>query len=66
MLGMYGECRQRKTLQIGLELNVRKALKKLGMSKEGMLRETKCKKCGKTYWTNRETDICMDCETKLG
>jgi NAD-dependent dihydropyrimidine dehydrogenase PreA subunit len=33
---------------------------------KGLLRKTVCVKCGKTYWTNRETDICMDCETKLG
>ncbi len=29
---------------------------------KGLLRKTTCPKCGKTYWTNRETDICLDCE----
>jgi NAD-dependent dihydropyrimidine dehydrogenase PreA subunit len=29
---------------------------------KGLLRKTVCVKCGKTYWTNKETDICMDCE----
>lgn len=30
--------------------------------KEGLLRKTKCKKCGKIFWTNRDTDLCFDCE----
>jgi hypothetical protein len=32
--------------------------------KEGMLREAEYKSCGKTFWTNREVNICMDCESK--
>jgi NAD-dependent dihydropyrimidine dehydrogenase PreA subunit len=31
---------------------------------KGLIRKTVCEKCGKTFWTNRETDICMDCENK--
>lgn len=34
------------------------------MKKEGCLRQTKCPRCGKEYWTNRETDLCFDCERK--
>jgi uncharacterized OB-fold protein len=33
--------------------------------KEGMLRETKCKKCGKTFLTNFDTEYCFDCKRKL-
>ncbi|MEM2968996.1 MAG: hypothetical protein QXJ40_02190 [Candidatus Bathyarchaeia archaeon] len=29
---------------------------------KGLLRKAVCPKCGKTYWTNRESDICLDCE----
>jgi len=32
---------------------------------KGLLRKTVCEKCGKTFWTNREVDICMDCESKV-
>ena len=31
---------------------------------KGLLRKTVCEKCGKTFWTNREVDICMNCENK--
>lgn len=31
---------------------------------KGLLRKTTCVKCGKTFWTNRDTDTCMDCESK--
>ncbi|HTY73968.1 MAG TPA: hypothetical protein VMD05_00190 [Candidatus Nanoarchaeia archaeon] len=37
----------------------------LGQAREqdkGMVRETKCRACGKKYWTNREKDICFDCD----
>ena len=29
-----------------------------------MIRKTKCVACGKEYWTNREIDVCFDCEAK--
>ena len=29
---------------------------------KGLLRKTVCIKCGKNFWTNRDSDICMDCE----
>jgi len=29
---------------------------------KGLLRKTVCVKCGKNFWTNRDIDICMDCE----
>lgn len=27
-----------------------------------LLRQTRCKKCGKTFKTNREVDICFKCD----
>jgi hypothetical protein len=30
--------------------------------KQGSLRRVECPACGKEYWTNRETYLCMDCE----
>jgi uncharacterized OB-fold protein len=29
---------------------------------KGLLRKTTCKKCGKVFWTNRESDF--DCESQ--
>ncbi len=29
------------------------------------LREVTCPGCGKTFFTNRETDYCFDCEKQL-
>jgi hypothetical protein len=31
-------------------------------AKKDWLRKTTCPRCGKVYWTNKETDYCMDCE----
>lgn len=28
------------------------------------LRQVTCPGCGKTYWTNRATDLCSDCQRK--
>ncbi len=28
------------------------------------LRKVKCPTCGFEYWTNRDTDVCIDCEKK--
>lgn len=28
-----------------------------------LIRQTTCEICGKVYWTNREKDVCFDCET---
>ena len=30
----------------------------------GGLRNVKCPGCGLIYWTNRDTDLCMQCEKK--
>jgi hypothetical protein len=30
----------------------------------GGLRQVICPGCGLKYWTNRATDVCMDCEKK--
>jgi len=30
--------------------------------KKDWLRKTTCLRCGKVYWTDKETDYCMDCE----
>jgi hypothetical protein len=32
--------------------------------KKGSLRRVTCPGCGLTYWTNRETDWCIECEKK--
>jgi hypothetical protein len=32
------------------------------VKKMGGLRKSKCPGCGLSFWTNRETDYCMDCE----
>jgi len=29
---------------------------------KGLLRKIKCKNCGKIFWTNRDVDLCFDCE----
>jgi hypothetical protein len=30
--------------------------------KKGSLRNVSCPSCGKEYWTNREADLCIECE----
>lgn len=30
--------------------------------KKSLLRKTTCPGCGREYWTNRDTDVCFDCE----
>jgi hypothetical protein len=30
----------------------------------GGLRKVTCPNCGLKYWTNRQTDLCIDCETR--
>jgi len=32
--------------------------------KHSSLRKVTCPSCGKVYWTNRDTDLCFDCEKK--
>jgi len=32
--------------------------------KKSSLRKVTCPGCGLVYWTNRSTDLCMDCEKK--
>ncbi|MBS7621257.1 hypothetical protein KEJ32_04005 [Candidatus Bathyarchaeota archaeon] len=39
-------------------------LKSVSPIKEGMLKEVKCKECGKTFLTNFETEYCFDCRIK--
>jgi len=34
--------------------------------KKSSLRKVTCPGCGLVYWTNRETDLCMECERKRG
>jgi uncharacterized OB-fold protein len=31
--------------------------------KKDWLRKTTCPRCGKVYWTDKESDYCMDCES---
>ncbi|MEM3549806.1 MAG: hypothetical protein QXN87_02900 [Candidatus Bathyarchaeia archaeon] len=30
---------------------------------KGLIRKTRCEKCGKVFWTNRNSNICLDCES---
>jgi hypothetical protein len=30
--------------------------------KKGSLRKVGCPACGKEYWTNRQDDLCLDCQ----
>lgn len=32
--------------------------------RKGGLRKVTCPGCGSVYWTNRNTDLCMNCERK--
>ncbi|MBS7646337.1 MAG: ferredoxin family protein [Candidatus Bathyarchaeia archaeon] len=32
-------------------------------AKKDLLHKITCKKCGKTFWTNRESTLCFSCET---
>ncbi len=32
--------------------------------KKSSLRQVTCPGCGLVYWTNRATDLCMECERK--
>lgn len=34
------------------------------VDKKPTLRQINCKKCGKTFKTNKDTDLCFDCRTK--
>ena len=31
---------------------------------KGLLHKVKCIKCGKVFWTNRDTNLCFECEAK--
>lgn len=35
------------------------------IDKESELKTVTCKKCGKTFKTNRKTDYCFDCEKTI-
>ncbi len=35
-----------------------------GESSKDLVWKTKCRVCGKTYWTNSSRNICFDCESK--
>ncbi|MEM3536831.1 MAG: hypothetical protein QXF44_03570 [Candidatus Bathyarchaeia archaeon] len=39
-------------------------LKSVSPVKEGILKEVKCKGCGKVFLTNFETEYCYDCRRK--
>ncbi|MEM2911560.1 MAG: hypothetical protein QW146_03545 [Candidatus Bathyarchaeia archaeon] len=39
-------------------------LKIVSPIKEGMLKEVKCKGCGKTFLTNFDTEYCYNCRRK--
>lgn len=33
-------------------------------AKKSSLRHLTCPGCGRVYWTNRKTDLCIDCERR--
>jgi len=33
-----------------------------GKDEKGLIRRVTCSVCGKQYWTNRQNDVCFDCE----
>ncbi len=35
------------------------------IDKESTLKQVKCKKCGKTFKTNRKTNYCFECEKTI-
>jgi len=37
---------------------------RLRPQKKSSLRQVICPGCGLAYWTNRSTDLCMECEKK--
>jgi len=34
--------------------------------RKGSLRKVTCPGCGLAYWTNRDTDLCIECEKREG
>jgi len=40
------------------------AFKPVKCGKKGLLHKVKCKVCGKVFWANWETDVCMECAGK--
>jgi len=40
------------------------AMSPLKTGEKDLLRKITCRKCGKTFWTNRESDLCFDCESQ--
>ncbi|MEM3566244.1 MAG: hypothetical protein QXK18_05170 [Candidatus Bathyarchaeia archaeon] len=41
------------------------SLKAVPPIKEGMLKEVRCKGCGKTFLTNFDTEYCYDCRKNM-
>jgi len=33
--------------------------------KKGGLRQVRCPGCGQEYWTNRATEVCIECESAV-
>jgi len=33
--------------------------------KKDLIRKTTCRVCGKNYWTNRDDNVCFDCESQI-
>jgi len=40
------------------------ALPKTKKEDKGLLHKVECGICGKVFWTNRDVDLCFDCEAK--
>jgi len=44
---------------------MRAAARQIVQRDKGLLRRVKCRKCGKIFCTNEETDLCFDCRKSL-
>jgi len=44
--------------------NLPSGLRPKRVDKMGRLRKVTCPGCGTAYWTNRKTDVCIECEKK--
>ena len=45
-------------------VNLPPELRQKPVQKMGGLRKVTCPNCGLSYWTTRETDLCVECEKK--
>ena len=71
----YGECLEKKYAEEDLDRKAKAGIQsniyncsvkaaKFKLKKETTIKEVRCKKCGKIFKTNRETELCYSCERK--